>query len=61
MEKKIEKLMKINLSTKATYGDDDDKDIKKVKTYKDSIIKIGLKSTTKMFINNNFRFCYLCI
>ena len=61
MEKKIEKLMKINLNTKATYGDDDDKDIKKVKTYKDSIIKIGLKSTTKMFINNNFRFCYLCI
>ena len=28
-KKKFEKLMKINLNTKATYGDDDDKDIKK--------------------------------
>ena len=39
MEKKIEKLMKIDFSTKTTYGDDDDKYIKtKIKTYKDSII-----------------------
>ena len=41
MEKKIEKLMKIDLNTKTTYGDDDDDDkyIKtKIKTYKDSII-----------------------
>ena len=36
--KKIEKLMKINFSTKTTYGDDDNKYIKtKIKTYKDSI------------------------
>ena len=46
MEKKPEKLMKIDFSTKTTYGDDDDDDdddddkyIKtKIKTYKDSII-----------------------
>ena len=42
MEKKPEKLMKIDFSTKTTYGDDDDDDddkyIKtKIKTYKDSI------------------------
>ena len=37
--KKIEKLMKIDFNTKTTYGDDDDKYIKrKVKTYKDKII-----------------------
>ena len=37
--KKIEKLMKIDFSTKTTYGDDDDKYMKtKIKTYKDSII-----------------------
>ena len=36
--KKIEKLVKIDFSTKTTYGDDDDKYIKtKIKTYKDSI------------------------
>ena len=35
---KIEKLMKIDFSTKTTYGHDDDKYIKaKIKTYKDSI------------------------
>ena len=28
MEKKIEKLMKIDFNTKTTYGDDDDKYIK---------------------------------
>ena len=33
--KKTEKLMKIDLNTKTTYGDDDDKYIKtKIKTYK---------------------------
>ena len=70
---KIEKLMKIYFNTETTYGDDDDKYIKtKIKTHKDSIItnfysKNGskkntrIKSTTQMFINNNFRFCYLCI
>ena len=37
--KKIEKLMKIDFNTKTTYGDDNDKYIKrKRKTYKDSII-----------------------
>ena len=37
--KKNEKLMKIDFNTKTTYGDDDDKYIKrKVKTYKDKII-----------------------
>ena len=36
--KKIEKLMKIDFSTKTTYGDDGDKYIKtRIKTYKDSI------------------------
>ena len=36
--KKIEKLVKIDFSTKTTYGDDDDKYIKtKIKAYKDSI------------------------
>ena len=38
MEKKIEKLMKIDLNTKTNYGDGDDKYIKtRIKTYKDSI------------------------
>ena len=32
---KIEKLMKIDFNTKTTYGDDDDKYIKK--TYKESL------------------------
>ena len=35
---KIEELMKIDFSTKTTYGDDDGKYIKtRIKTYKDSI------------------------
>ena len=38
MEKKNEKLMKIEFNTKTNYGDDDDKYIKtRTKTYKDSI------------------------
>ena len=53
--------MKIDFNTKATYGDDDDKYIKtKTKTFKDRIIT-RRKRTTQMLINNNFRFCYLCI
>ena len=37
--KKIERLMGIDFESKATYGDDDDKNIyTKLKTYKDSII-----------------------
>ena len=41
MEKKIEKLMKIDFNTKTTYGDDDVKYIKtKIKTYKGSITTI---------------------
>ena len=35
--KKIEELMKINFNTGTTYGDDNDKYIKKIKTQKDSI------------------------
>ena len=36
--KKFEKLMKIDFSTKTTYGDDNDKYIKtRIKTYKDSL------------------------
>ena len=38
MEKKIEKLMKIDFNTKTTYGDDDKYIKTKIKTYKDSII-----------------------
>ena len=65
--------MKIDFSTKTTYGNDDDKYTKtRIKTYKDSITtncynKNGSKKTPeekvphKCFINNNFRFCYFCI
>ena len=43
---KIEKLLKIDFSTKTTYGDDGDKYIKtRIKTYKDS--------TTTNFYNKN--------
>ena len=38
MEKKNEKLMKIDFNTKTTYGDDDKYIKTKIKTYKDSII-----------------------
>ena len=37
MEKKIEKLMKIDFNTKTTYDDEDDYIKTKIKTYKDSI------------------------
>ena len=62
--KKIEKLMKIDFNTKTTYADDDKYIKTKIKTYKDSITtnfhnkkgpkKKQKKSTTQMFINNNF-------
>ena len=63
--KKVEKLMRIDFDSKATY----DKYIKtKIKTYKDSITtnfynKKGSKKYLKMqmFVNNNFRSCSLCI
>ena len=38
MEKKIEKLMKIDFNTKTTYGDNDKYIKTKIKTYNDSII-----------------------
>ena len=38
MEKKIEKLMKIDFNNKTTYGDDDKYIKTKIKTYEDSII-----------------------
>ena len=68
--KKIEKLMKIDFNTKTTYGDDNKYIKTKLETYKDSIItnvynksgsKRRRKSTTQMFTNNSFRYCYLCI
>ena len=41
MKKKIAKLMKIDVNTKTTYSDDDDKYIKtKIKTYK--IVKLQI-------------------
>ena len=49
MEKKNEKLMKIDFNTKTTYGDDDKYIKTKIKTYKDNIttnfyIRIGSKN-----------------
>ena len=70
IQKKIEKLMKIDFNTRPTYGDDDDKYIKtRIKTYKNIITtnfynKNGSrkipeeKVPDKCFFNNNFRFCY---
>ena len=44
----LEKIMKIDFNTKATYGDDDDKYLKaKIKTYKNSI-------TTHFYNKNGF-------
>ena len=70
MEKNIEKLISIDFNNKPTYGDDH-KYIKTKKTDEDSITtnfynKKGLKntnskSTIQMLINNNSRFCSLCI
>ena len=70
--KKIEKLMKIDFNTKTTYGDDDKYIKTKIKTYEDSITtnfynkkdskkKARRKNTMQIFINNNTRFCSLCI
>ena len=59
--------MGIDFDSKLTYGNDD-KYIKiKIKKYEDSITtnvynkKGSKKIPRKMFINNNFRFCSLCI
>ena len=71
--KKIEKLVKIGFNTKTTYGDDDKYIKARIKTYKDSIITNFYNKTGKTLkkywkkkfqmnvLNNNFRFCYLCI
>ena len=75
MEKKW-KINGIDFDSKPTYGNDD-KYIKiKIKKYEDSITtnvcnkkeskkipeeKIPHKCLSIMFINNNFRFCSLCI
>ena len=64
--KKIKRLMGINFESRAT---DNDKYVNtKIKTYKDSITtnfynKTGFKEVPqeKVFINNNSRFCSLCI
>ena len=63
--------MDIDFNTKPTYGDDDKYIKTKIKTYEDSITtnfynkkgskNIRRKNTTQMFINNNSRFCSLCI
>ena len=63
--------MSINFDSKPTYGDDDKYIKTKIKTYEDSITtnfynkkgskNIRRKNTTQMFINNNSRFCSLCI
>ena len=49
--KKTEKLMKIDINTKTTYGDDDKYIKTRIKTYKDSIqffiIKKDLKNTRR--------------
>ena len=52
--------MSIDFSSNLFYGDDDDnKYIKtKIRTFADSITT---KSTMQVFINNNARFCFLCI
>ena len=57
--KKTEKLMNIDFNTKTTYGEDDDKYIKtRIKTYKDSklkifIIKMGLIKHQKKEYHTN--------
>ena len=71
MEKKIEKLISIDFDSKNTYGDDDKYIKTTIKTYKDSITtnfynRKGSKKYQKKkyhtnFINNNSRFCSLCI
>ena len=63
--------MSIYFDSKPTYGDDDKYIKTKIKTYEDSITtnfynkkgskNIRRKNTTQMFINNNSRFCSLCI
>ena len=63
--------MSIYFDSKPTYGDDDKYIKTKIQTYEDSITtnfynkkvskNIRRKNTTQMFINNNSRFCSLCI
>ena len=64
--------MSIDFDSKPVYGNDDKYIKTKIKTYEESIItnsynKNGSKTNTrrknivKMFINNNSRFCSLCI
>ena len=64
--------MIIDFDSKPAYGDNDKYIKAKIKTYEGTITtnfhnKKGSKkntrrkNTTQMFINNNFRFCSLCI
>ena len=64
--------MDTEFNTKPTYGDDDKYIKTKIKTYEDNITtnfynkkefekSTRRKNTTQMFINNNSRFCPLCI
>ena len=48
IRKKIEKLMKIDFSTKTTYGDDDKYIKTKIKTYKDSTNVYNKKGSKKI-------------
>ena len=68
--KETERLMSIDFNSHVFYGDDDDnKYIKtKIRTFADSITttfhgkkNTRRKSTMQVFINNNARFCFLCI
>ena len=64
--------MSIDFDTKTTYGNDYKYTKTKIKTYEDSITtnfynkkgskkKTEKKNTMQIFINNNTRFCSLCI
>ena len=68
--KETERLMSIDFNSNLFYGDDDNnKYIKtKIRTFAESITttfhgkkNIRRKSTMQVFINNNARFCFLCI
>ena len=68
--KETERLMSIDFNSNLFYGDDDNKKyIKtKIRTFAESITttfhgkkNIRRKSTMQVFINNNARFCFLCI
>ena len=63
--------MSIDFDSKTTYGNDYKYTKTKIKTYEDSITtnfynkkgskKSQKKNTMQIFINNNTRFCSLCI